>query len=181
MLKPGNVTNYLKAVSQVVNNNLKPTSQVAVLTKKDVTKTPVLLLTSYSLSKSLPSGNVSVKSGPGVTTTTQVRYAHTDINVPDWSEYRRDSTKSPTSKDTDGSRKGFTYLMAGAGCLGSTYAAKTIVTHFVASMSASADVLALAKIEIKLSEIPEGKSVTFKWRGKILTLVKLCIIFDNIF
>lgn len=35
-------------------------------------------------------------------------------------------------------------------------------------MSASADVLALAKIEIKLSDIPEGKSVTFKWRGKPL-------------
>lgn len=35
-------------------------------------------------------------------------------------------------------------------------------------MSASADVLALAKIEIKLAEIPEGKSVTFKWRGKPL-------------
>lgn len=35
-------------------------------------------------------------------------------------------------------------------------------------MSASADVLALAKIEIKLGDIPEGKSVTFKWRGKPL-------------
>lgn len=35
-------------------------------------------------------------------------------------------------------------------------------------MSASADVLALAKIEIKLADIPEGKSVTLKWRGKPL-------------
>lgn len=35
-------------------------------------------------------------------------------------------------------------------------------------MSASADVLALAKIEIKLTDIPEGKSMTFKWRGKPL-------------
>lgn len=35
-------------------------------------------------------------------------------------------------------------------------------------MSASADVLALAKIEINLDEIPEGKNVTFKWRGKPL-------------
>lgn len=35
-------------------------------------------------------------------------------------------------------------------------------------MSASADVLALAKIEVKLGDIPEGKSVTFKWRGKPL-------------
>lgn len=46
--------------------------------------------------------------------------------------------------------------------------AKTLVTHFVSSMSASADVLAMAKIEIKLGSIPEGKSVVFKWRGKPL-------------
>ncbi|NXE86672.1 UCRI protein, partial [Menura novaehollandiae] len=31
-----------------------------------------------------------------------------------------------------------------------------------------ADVLALSKIEIKLSDIPEGKNVAFKWRGKPL-------------
>lgn len=35
-------------------------------------------------------------------------------------------------------------------------------------MAASADVLALAKIEVKLGDVPEGKSVTFKWRGKPL-------------
>ena len=35
-------------------------------------------------------------------------------------------------------------------------------------MSASADVLALAKIEINLGDIPEGKSATFKWRNKPL-------------
>lgn len=52
--------------------------------------------------------------------------------------------------------------MAGA------YAAKTVVTEFISSMSASADVLAMAKIEIKLADIPEGKNVTFKWRGKPL-------------
>lgn len=48
------------------------------------------------------------------------------------------------------------------------YGAKVLVSDFIGSMSASADVLALAKIEIKLNEIPEGKSVTFKWRGKPL-------------
>lgn len=48
------------------------------------------------------------------------------------------------------------------------YAAKTVVTQFVSSMSASADVLALSKIEIKLGDIPEGKNMTFKWRGKPL-------------
>lgn len=50
----------------------------------------------------------------------------------------------------------------------SAYSAKVLVNTFVTSMAASADVLALAKIEIKLAEIPEGKNVTFKWRGKPL-------------
>lgn len=55
-----------------------------------------------------------------------------------------------------------------AGAVPATYASKVLVQEFVLSMSASADVLALAKVEIKLSDIPEGKSVTFKWRGKPL-------------
>lgn len=42
------------------------------------------------------------------------------------------------------------------------------MTGLVSSMSASADVLAMAKIEVKLSDIPEGKNATFKWRGKPL-------------
>jgi len=52
--------------------------------------------------------------------------------------------------------------------MGGLYVAKSAVYAFVKSMSASADVLALASIEVPLSEIPEGKSVTFKWRGKPL-------------
>lgn len=35
-------------------------------------------------------------------------------------------------------------------------------------MSASADVLAMASIEIKLGDIEEGKNMTYKWRGKPL-------------
>merc|ERR1712029_1163899 len=42
------------------------------------------------------------------------------------------------------------------------------VNQFISSWSASQDVLALAKIEIKLGDIPEGKNMTFKWRGKPL-------------
>uniref|UniRef100_A0A4D5S1W2 Cytochrome b-c1 complex subunit Rieske, mitochondrial n=1 Tax=Ixodes scapularis TaxID=6945 RepID=A0A4D5S1W2_IXOSC len=60
------------------------------------------------------------------------------------------------------------YLILGAGALGTTYAAKSLVTQFVMALSASADVLAMAKIEVKLGDIPEGKNATFKWRGKPL-------------
>ena len=36
----------------------------------------------------------------------------------------------------------------------------------VASMSATADVLAMASLEVSLEDIPEGETVTVKWRGK---------------
>merc|ERR1719330_1822874 len=62
----------------------------------------------------------------------------------------------------------YSYVMAGGLGLGGAYAAKSLVSHFVMSWSASQDVLALAKIEVKLGDIPEGKNMTFKWRGKPL-------------
>lgn len=44
--------------------------------------------------------------------------------------------------------------------------AKSTVTEFLQTMAASADVLALAKVEVELASIPEGKNVIIKWRGK---------------
>ncbi|XP_011212330.1 cytochrome b-c1 complex subunit Rieske, mitochondrial [Bactrocera neohumeralis] len=107
---------------------------------------------------------------PATVASAQVqRNAHTDLQVPDFSPYRRESVNTPNRKDDSAeSRKAFSYMLIGAGAVGSAYAAKGLVTAFVSSMSATADVLAMAKIEIKLSDIPEGKSVTFKWRGKPL-------------
>lgn len=112
----------------------------------------------------------ALKAKIGGTTAVQVRFAHTDISIPDFSAYRRNDTQDPKAKysETIDKRQNFTYLIAAAGGAGGAYAAKSLVTHFVSSMAAAADVLALAKIEIKLSDIPEGKSVTFKWRGKPL-------------
>lgn len=48
----------------------------------------------------------------------------------------------------------------------SASAAKSSVSEFLQSMAASADVLALAKVEVELATIPEGKNVVIKWRGK---------------
>ncbi|KAF7654712.1 hypothetical protein LDENG_00065850 [Lucifuga dentata] len=116
----------------------------------------------------------SPKTGPAVTVSINgcmgVRFAHTDIRIPDFSDYRRLDVLDPSrpSHDSGDSRKAFSYLITGATTVVGVYAAKTVVTQFVSSMSASADVLALSKIEIKLSEIPEGKNLTFKWRGKPL-------------
>ncbi|XP_019878876.1 cytochrome b-c1 complex subunit Rieske, mitochondrial [Aethina tumida] len=164
MIKP----TTFKAVSQVVSNQLTINPVAVASVKKPVCKIPPFPTSTVLLSKALPTGNIAVSTGPAVST--QIRLAHTDINVPDWSNYRRDAVKSPTAKSSESeqSRKNFTYLLAGGLSVGGAYAAKSVVTQFVSTMSASADVLALAKIEIKLDAIPEGKSVTFKWRGKPL-------------
>ncbi|KAL7871075.1 hypothetical protein SRHO_G00085720 [Serrasalmus rhombeus] len=99
-----------------------------------------------------------------------VRYAHTDIRIPDFSDYRRHEVMDPkkSAQDSSETRRAFSYLVTASTAVVGVYAAKTVVTQFVSSMSASADVLALSKIEIKLSDIPEGKNMTFKWRGKPL-------------
>ncbi|XP_062845740.1 cytochrome b-c1 complex subunit Rieske, mitochondrial [Trichomycterus rosablanca] len=99
-----------------------------------------------------------------------VRFAHTDIRVPDFSDYRRSEVLDPKqpSQESGDARRAFSYLITGSTAVMGVYAAKTAVTQFISSMSASADVLALSKIEIKLSDIPEGKNMTFKWRGKPL-------------
>ncbi len=57
--------------------------------------------------------------------------------------------------------------MAGGG-IAAAHATKNILIDFLSSMSASADVLALAKIEVDLTAIPEGKNAIFKWQGKPL-------------
>lgn len=56
--------------------------------------------------------------------------------------------------------------MVGSFGLLSASAAKSSITEFLGTMAASADVLALAKVEVELANIPEGKNVIIKWRGK---------------
>lgn len=93
------------------------------------------------------------------TTNYQTRLQHTNTTtVPDFFKYKK-------TGDYESSRA-FTYFMVGTtGFLGAA-GAKATVTDFLANMSASADVLALAKVEVDLASIPEGKNVTIKWRGK---------------
>jgi len=55
-----------------------------------------------------------------------------------------------------------------AAAVPATYATKAMIHEFVQQWSASADVLALAQLEVKLGTIAEGKNVTLKWRGKPL-------------
>jgi ubiquinol-cytochrome c reductase iron-sulfur subunit len=70
------------------------------------------------------------------------------------------------NKVAEPERRAFTYLMLSAVRFAYASTARLLVVKFVASMSASAEVLALAFSEFDLSEIPEGKTITVKWRGK---------------
>ncbi|KAI0001810.1 ubiquinol-cytochrome c reductase iron-sulfur subunit [Russula vinacea] len=77
--------------------------------------------------------------------------------VPDLSAYQ---VSSPSTN------RALSYFMIGSMGVLSASVAKSSVTEFLGTMSASADVLALAKVEVELASIPEGKNAVIKWRGK---------------
>ncbi|KAI4149915.1 MAG: hypothetical protein LQ340_004373 [Diploschistes diacapsis] len=64
------------------------------------------------------------------------------------------------------SNKMFQYFMAGSFGALAAAGAKSTVQDFLVNMSASADVLAQAKVEIELAQVAEGKNIIIKWRGK---------------
>jgi len=63
-------------------------------------------------------------------------------------------------------RRAFTYLLLSGVRFAYASTARVLVVKFVSSMSATADVLALASAEFDLSEIKMGTTITVKWRGK---------------
>ncbi|KAI9572758.1 Rieske [2Fe-2S] iron-sulfur domain-containing protein [Boletus coccyginus] len=100
---------------------------------------------------------------PPITSFYQPRLLHTSAvakdapEVPDFSPYRAKS---------DEANRAMSYFMVGSLGVLSASVAKSSITGFLETMAASADVLALAKTEIELANIPEGKNVIIKWRGK---------------
>ncbi|XP_017795206.1 PREDICTED: cytochrome b-c1 complex subunit Rieske, mitochondrial-like isoform X2 [Habropoda laboriosa] len=164
--KSTNLSPFLKSATTVVSNGIQPVSGSGVVLKqKIVTKPVVRQLIGQSMLESLITGPLRVSSGIGVT---QKRSAHTDIKWPDFTDYRQESVQDPKvrSRESASSRKTFSYLLTASAGVCGAYTAKSIVYDIVSSLSASADVLAMAKIEVKLDSIPEGKSAVFKWRGK---------------
>jgi len=77
--------------------------------------------------------------------------------VPDLSAYQ---ASSPSAN------RALSYFVIGSMGVLSASVAKSSVAEFLGTMSASADVLALAKVEVELGSIPEGKNAIIKWRGK---------------
>lgn len=80
--------------------------------------------------------------------------------------YEQPDFTSYLNKKSGDSQRNIAYLMVGSMGLLSAVGAKATVTTFLSSMAASADVLAMAKVEVKLGGIPESKNVIMKWQGK---------------
>ncbi len=85
-----------------------------------------------------------------------VRQAHT-FDVPDFGYMKE--PENPT-REGDITRRAFTYLVMGAAGVTYAAAAKVAVRDLVNTMNASADVMAMANIEVDLSTIPVGTGVT---------------------
>lgn len=64
------------------------------------------------------------------------------------------------------SKRAFTYFVLGSARFLYASAARVIVIRALAHMSASADVLALASLEVDLAKVDPGTTITVKWRGK---------------
>nr|ABR16850.1 unknown [Picea sitchensis] len=88
------------------------------------------------------------------------------------------AVKNPTSKieydesnherftPGDPSKRAFTYFVLTGGRFVYASFIRLMVLKFILSMSASKDVLAMASLEVDLSNIEAGSTVTVKWRGK---------------
>ncbi|KAK0548081.1 ubiquinol--cytochrome-c reductase catalytic subunit rip1 [Tilletia horrida] len=111
------------------------------------------LILSKSPVNALPSFNYTARS---FSTSRSMTQASSADSVPDYSGYRTNTESNKT----------FQYLMVGSMGMLAAAGGKATVTDFLSTMSASADVLALAKVEVDMNSIPEGKNVIIKWRGK---------------
>mmetsp|Transcript_63410 Transcript_63410/g.169598 ORF Transcript_63410/g.169598 Transcript_63410/m.169598 type:complete len:258 (+) Transcript_63410:55-828(+) len=72
----------------------------------------------------------------------------------------------------DPSRRAFTYFVVGSARFVYASMARLAVIKFVHYMNASADVLALASIEVPIENIPSGGCIVVKWRGKPVFIKK---------
>jgi phosphate/sulfate permease len=151
-LVPPCYANRTALLSYNIPSGLKGTSSVSIPDSEQ------------HFSLKLPKSSLCTKkfNGTSLYATSAFNYmmkCHThSIHVPDYSSYKREAG--------DPTRRAFTYMLVGSATLLSANAVKNTVTNFLGSLSASADVLALARIEIDLQNIPEGKNLVVKWRGK---------------
>ena len=95
----------------------------------------------------------------------QVTKASDSSNLISPPKNQTNSTKDLANYNDLASRN-FNYFMVGTYSFVGAVVAKNIITDYLEHFSASADVLALAKVEVDMSAVPPGKNVIIKWRGK---------------
>lgn len=97
---------------------------------------------------------------PAKVTGTQIRTFSSSTRALDTPDFSGSRVKSPEV------HRAFSYFLIGSFGAISAASARSTVTNFLSTMSASSDVLALAKVEVDMANIPEGKNAIIKWRGK---------------
>ncbi|KAL4234579.1 Cytochrome b-c1 complex subunit Rieske [Mactra antiquata] len=151
----------LRASVNIFYNSVLPAAPVA---KDKLTAIPV------STTRNAPSLQKKPAAATvGIYAKSQVRYYHSDIKVPSFDTYRtKENVDNKKKNEGVYSGRVFTYMVIGGGAAGTVHLASQAIPGYLSYLASAKDVLALAKVEIKLSQIPEGKSMVFKWRGKPL-------------
>ncbi|XP_074598201.1 Rieske iron-sulfur protein [Brevipalpus obovatus] len=164
--RPTNIGNLVKATSQAVNvKKIGPSvfaSHDHVYTPEDHRRWSISSFNGQELLKKARATSLAVNG------LSQVRLAHTDIQVPDFDSYRKESTKDPKKparENYDGRRAANWAVTAGL-TAGSLIVGKAALRGTAGTFLPSKEALAFAKIEVNLAEIPEGKSLVAKWLGK---------------
>lgn len=95
---------------------------------------------------------------------------HYQLQMGNFNDYRHKQSHDPTydaREDLEG-KKAFSYMFIGTGLAASGYTVKAIATSVASYLMPAADVVAAGITEVSKDAIPEGSSLTFKWRGKPL-------------
>lgn len=124
------------------------------------------IMTAHTMALRAPKRSLLASVGTGVTS--QIRYAHTDVKIPDFGDYRVYRDPSQKVREHFGDVRVPQYVALGVMGSVTLAGAKYAVSSFIDSMNASADVISASRVEVKLGEIPEGSNVTIKWRNKPL-------------
>jgi len=184
----------LKATSRAVPlGNAADLSEPAV-TQEDFAMPKVQPVSVSSMAQTLPKGLIP-KAISGLSTTPTYRYMsavatdsigrkigevnaealpgsktpHTDMEVPDFSDYRKSATSDPNRDSTEAKTGSlnFQYALTGLTIGGSGY---IIINSVLAALNFLAPdrqtLSALGNVEVKIGDIPEGKNLVFKWQGK---------------
>jgi len=100
--------------------------------------------------------------GRSVLSSVPIHRSKHEISIPDWHHFKKDEPAESYNS------RAFSYFMIGSASFGYALSAKHIVRELLDTMNPAANVRALANIEVDLSNVAEGASITLKWRGKPL-------------